>query len=269
MNHLATAVSWWRGLRHNPIYLREKGSWGEPNTLYITLRRYSPLVLAGVIVGGICSGGTNQAWLVSNDALFALACLVCIPGLLLTIISLYGVFMAPVMTAPLISMERDRGTWDIIRATPQSTRSIVLSKMFGGLARLRIWPWLFILSAVQGSILILSIFLVGDSMRLWGIPLGAFAFLRPWVEIFFAGLAGMLASLWLRSAMTALISAYTAVFFIKALNSSTLWLLISLEIDRLDSNAPLIWSTIGPTAVYMLLCLVLFSILLWRADRMS
>lgn len=62
---------WLRTLPENPIYLREKGTWGRPNPFYNKLSRYLPLVIIGAIVFAICAGtGTgfsNPALLMGYD----------------------------------------------------------------------------------------------------------------------------------------------------------------------------------------------------------
>lgn len=263
---LITIFAWLRALPNNPIYRREKGEWGQANPYYAALTRYSPLLILGIIFLGFCGGISNTSLFVGNEDLLAVYCLICIPGILIAIVSLYGTLMAPVVTAPLISMERGHGTWDILRVTPQSTRSILLAKLFGGLARLRIWPFLLGLSLLQGVVMAFSITIAGESLILWGVPLGLATFLRPWLEILFAGFVGMVASLWLTSAMTALIAAYTAVFLMKLFNSSALWSLLALA---LEAYQPIIWSTIGPLIIYILALLILLGLLWQRAKQLS
>ncbi len=263
---LITLFAWLRALPNNPIYRREKGEWGQANPYYATLMRYSPLLILGAIFLGFCGGAANPSLFADNEDLLAVYCLICIPSILITIVSLYGTLMAPVVTAPLISMERGHGTWDILRVTPQSTRSILLAKLFGGLARLRIWPILLILSLLQGLVMAFSVTIAGETLVLWGVPLGLATFLRPWLESLFAGFAGMVASLWLTSAMTALITAYTAVFLMKIFNSSALWSMLALAFE---ADHPIIWSISGPMFVYILALFILLGLLWQRAKQLS
>ena len=71
-------LSWprqWRELKNSPIYQRERGGWGKPNRFYDSLSRYSPFVVMGAILVGVCAGISNPALLAGNDAL--IACCAC------------------------------------------------------------------------------------------------------------------------------------------------------------------------------------------------
>ncbi len=241
---------WWRGLAQNPIYLREKGAWGNPNPFYETLKRYSPFVIMGAIVLGACTGFSNPALLSGNETMLAMYCLVCLPAVFVGMLTLYGTFMAPALTAPLVSMEMNRSTWDILRVTPQSTQSILLAKLFGSLARLRIWWVLFGLSIVQGLVITCGFSLAGDSMAIWGWLMGLATALRPWVEIVFAAFIGMYLSTVVKSATISLVGAYTAVLFFKLFNNSLLWAGVFTLSAWEDAST--VFSSVGPTAVYSL-----------------
>lgn len=257
---------WWRSLPQNPVYQRERGGWGKPNPFYDTLSRYSPFVILGAILFGLCAGTSNPALLAGNDALIAFWCFLCLPGILLNGLTMFGTLMAPALTAPTISMELDRGTWDILRATPLPTRSIVLAKLFGALARLRIWPVLFAVSLLQGLLIACSMTFASGSLAIWGAALGATTAVRPWLEILFAGFMGMFASTRVRSATMALAGSYTAVVLVKLFNSSLLWLAIS-SLFELDETA-LVISGVGPTAVYALAIVLLGLTLLRQAKKL-
>lgn len=263
----------WRELKNHPVYQRERGGWGKPNRFYDSLSRYSPFVVMGAILLGVCAGGSNPALLAGNEALMAFWCLLCLPGMVLNGVTLFGLFMAPALTAPTISMERDRGTWDILRSTPLATRSIILAKLLGALARLRIWPILFALSLLQGLLLTCSTLFAlgtdgGNSAALSGVVVGLTSAIRPWLEILFAASVGMLASTLVKSATTALAASYTAVILTKLFNSSLIWLGIGnlVGADEIFSFA---LSGLGPTAVYVVAIVGLFVGLLRQADRLS
>ena len=57
--------------KQNPVYQRERGGWGKPNQFYDNLSRFSPFVVLGAIVFGVCAGSSNPALLAGNDALLA------------------------------------------------------------------------------------------------------------------------------------------------------------------------------------------------------
>jgi len=257
----------WQALKQNPVYLRETGAWGNPNPFYQQITRYSPFVILGVLSLGICGGVSNPALFAGNDEMFVAACFICLPGFLITAVTLYAQIMAPALTAPTISMERATGTWDILRTTPMSMRSIFMAKLFGALSRLRIWLVLFALTLLQGGIMACSLTLFGGENAVWGIVVGAATTLRPWLEIIFAAFAGMYASTLASSAMIALVAAYGAVVLVKIFNSGGLWLGVSL-LAELDETATLLLPTLGPIVMYMLLITAVWLGLYQQATKM-
>jgi hypothetical protein len=160
-----------------------------------------------------------------------------------------------------------------LRATPLSTRSIIMAKLFGALARLRIWPILLALSLLQGLLLTCSILFAasaapGESAAFGGIVVGITSAIRPWLEILFAAFVGMMASTLVKSATTALSASYTAVILTKLFNSSLIWLGVSSLFD-LGDVFPFVLSGVGPTAVYALAIIGLWIALLRQADKLS
>lgn len=263
------AGSWrhrWRNLRQNPIYLREKGAYGNPNPFYDYLRRYSPLVVLGALLLGICAGYVNPAFLLGDERFFLLWCLICLPNVALTCLTWIGVVMAPALTAPTISLELSRGTWDILRLTPQSATTIILAKMLGALSRLPIWRVMAVLSILQAAVLFcgMALLQVGPLGFLFALSI----VLRPWSEILFAGVLGMACSGWLRSATLALAAAYGGVLLLKVVNGFFLWLSLGL---LLEMEAPSLASTVvlGPVLLYVALAATLFSLLIRRADKIA
>ncbi|MCA9933132.1 MAG: hypothetical protein H6662_10625 [Ardenticatenaceae bacterium] len=251
-----TPFSQWQALKQHPVYVREKGGLGgKPNPYYDLLRRYSPLAIMGVIVLGICGASSNPALYAGDEDLMIVWCLMCLPGMALSALTLFGMLMVPALIAPSISLERTQGTWDILRMTPLSQRQLVLAKMLGALARLRLlWWMLFVVSLFQGMIMACSMTLASPAYALWGWLLGLGTVVRPWLEIIFAALVGMWSSLGLRSAMMALVISYTAVLLLKLLNNSAVWALIFNALHRTDMI--LLTSTLLPTAVYTLAILI-------------
>jgi hypothetical protein len=152
--------------------------------------------------------------------------------------------------------------------TPVSNRQIVLAKLFGALARLRVfWIGLFALSMFQGLIMACSVSLTVPTYAVWSWLLGLSVMLRPWLEVLFAGMVGMLCSLLVRSAVVALVFSYTAVLLFKLINNPVVWLLGAglLGVDRQIAIA----STLLPTVVYGLAILVSGIALLAQAERLE
>lgn len=268
---------WVRSLNENPIYLREKGSWGNPNPFYETLRRYSPFVVMAAILLGLCAG-TNPALLgaTEDDELFAFLCVLCLPGALLSMLTIYGSFMAPALTAPTVSMEKDRGTWDILRLTPHSTASILLAKLFGGLSRLPIWRVMAILSVFQALMLfcVMSFAAGGTAASsslgagVAGFFIGLGALIRPWAEVLFAAFTGMYLSTWVRSATYALAGSYTIVVLMKLFSNSGIWLGI-WSLLGVNDNGMLTGSILSPAIVYGTAVLLLWWGIVRQANKLS
>ncbi|MCA9873290.1 MAG: hypothetical protein KC441_06535 [Anaerolineales bacterium] len=263
-------IGWrqWQALRANPVYLREKGHWGTPNPFYANLTRYSPFMVIGAVLFGVCAGSANPSLFSGNDDLVVAACFLCLPGFLLTAVAVYGQFMALALTAPSISLERAAGTWDILRMTPVSMQTILLGKLFGALSRLRIWPLLLALSLLQGGILAASVTIFGGDGAFWGWLLGLAAMLRPWTEVIFAAFVGLYVSTVVESAMMALVGAYTAVVLLKLFNSSGFWLAAVLLANGGGATS-LVLPTVGPVLVYGLAITAVLLGLMQQAKKLS
>jgi hypothetical protein len=176
--------------------------------------------------------------------------------------------MAPALTATTIGREIEQGNWDILRLTPQSIWSIVGAKLLGGLARLRIWPLLLLLSAVQGAAFGGAYLLspVGVTW-LWAAPMGLMTFLRPSLEIFLAGLLGLTVSIWVRSAIIALTTTYGLLALFKvgvwALNWLTLTAGLALFGESWAALFYLIPAVINLIAIFVLGIVLAFSLRQW------
>lgn len=244
---------WWRRLPQNPVFLREKGNWGTPNPYYATIRRYSPFVIMGAILFGLCAGTSNiSLFSALDEELIVIWCLLCLPGALLSMFTIFGSFMAPALTAPAISLEKVRGTWDILRMTPQSTRSILMAKLFGALARLRIWPVMLLLTFFQGLIVSCIAIVVAESGFGSALSIGIALMSRPWLEIIFAAFMGMFLSTSVKSATVALASSYGAIILMKLINSSALWGIIVMSLMESEPSVPLMIAFSGPAMTYIL-----------------
>ncbi len=263
--NLKKAWHWWRHLDQNPIYQRERGGWGTPNPFYNTLQRYSPFLVIAAVLFGSCAAISNAAFTSADSNTVAFGLLICLPAVVSYALTLFSTLMAPALTAPIISMEVDRGTWEILRLTPYSTHAILLAKLFGALGRLRVWFVLLVLSGIQ-AIAITCFSLADERLVWWGWLMGLAVMLRPFLEIVFAGVMGLYLSTWVRSATTALAGSYTAVFAMKLLNGTATWAWFASSYNALtQSDWPIITlsTTIGPTAGY-LLALLLLMMGLWR-----
>lgn len=257
---------WWQELRENPIYVRERGGWGKPNPFYDKLSRFSPFVVLGAILLGFCGTGWNMG-LLGNDGLFAFWFAFCIPAFLLNALTLFGSLMAPALTAPAISMEMNRGTWEILRVTPLSMRTILMAKLLGALSRLRIWPALFALSLLQGILFAAGAMFMDGSMGLTGLLLGIATAVRPWLEVLFAGFTGMVVSTHVHSTTTALAASYALVISFKIINSSGVWMGVFGLFEQ--NEAIFLAGSVGPAVTYTVLLASLWLGLMKQADRLN
>lgn len=243
----------WRQLRQHPIYLREKGVWGRPNPFFDRLHRYAPLVWLAAFMFGACATVINPVLLADQEEAAVLLCLSCLPAFLAVGIKLYGLTMAPALTAPSISLEVQQGTWEVLRATPVSTRFLVLAKLTGALARLRIWTLLALATLLQVglTLLLLGVWLSQEMTPRFTLSavLMALALLgRPWLEIGLAALFGLYFSARLTSPTTALASSYALLLLYKLLNNSFVWTFVGLELAW-EGPALYFMSGLGPAAV--------------------
>jgi hypothetical protein len=260
---------WWRRLPQNPVYKREKGEWGTPNPYYATIQRYSPFVVMGAILLGLCAGTSNiSLFSAADEAMFIAWCLICVPGALLSMLTLFASFMAPALTAPTISLEKINGTWDILRMTPQSTHSILMAKLFGALARLRIWPLLFLLTIFQGLVVAFVTIILAQGGIITALGIGGALLTRPWLEIIFAAFTGMYLSTVINSATSALAGSYAIILAIKLFNSNAIWGLLLLFNAESGTPGLLAAANIGPVLIYVLLIGALWYGIMNQAEKL-
>ena len=261
MPYHPTTLAWWRNLPNNPIYQREKGRWGEANPYYSKFKRYAPFFILGAIMLGLCAGYSNPTLLATGNGLGAIWCLLCLPGMVQSIVTWLGSVMAGVMTAPSVCLERTNGTWEILRLVPQSPQAILLAKLFGSLARLQIiWVTLFLLTLIQGAVLLFS------SLFIDQLGVGSFAafltLIRPWQDILFTALWGMTLSTWTKSATVALAGTFAGLLVMKGLSSFS-WFMI---IWAIQSDSMLLFlPVLGPVLLYGLAIVILLALLPGRA----
>jgi hypothetical protein len=151
-------------------------------------------------------------------------------------------WIAPALTAAVIARERELGTFDLLRTTLLTERSIVLGKL-GGCA-VRLWPgvlalvlltpfqvaWAFggVASGFSGlPLLALLAAQPGfDIAQLWAWLLlaGVAGLLKPWSDLAFHAAVGLVVSVLSRSVGVALAISYGAILAVRAMA----WLATSL-----------------------------------------
>ncbi len=112
---------WWRTLSQNPIYQRELDTWGSANPFYASLRRYLPLLILLGLLLGVCTTVSNPTLFANNELMSLVYCLLCLPGMLINFVTIYGLFTAPALTAPMISA---------VLALVASYSAVILLKLF-------------------------------------------------------------------------------------------------------------------------------------------
>ncbi|MCZ7669715.1 MAG: hypothetical protein M5U34_22340 [Chloroflexi bacterium] len=256
----------WQALKQNPVYLRETGAWGPCQPVLRPDQPLFPLYHFGRDCSWRMRRQPESGPFAGNDDLFAAACFICLPGFLITAVTLYAQIMAPASPPPP-SAWNGRGHLGHLRTTPLSLRSIFMAKLFGSLSRLRIWTALFALTLLQGGIMACSLTLIGGELAWWGAMMGLATTLRPWLEIIFAAFVGMYASTLAGSVMMALVGAYSAVVLVKLFNSGALWLAVSL-LAELDETLSLLLTVLAPIVIYLLLITAVWFGLFQQAKKL-
>ena len=263
-----------KSLQSHPIYLREQGRWGEPNPYYAGLMRYLPLIIIAVLALGVfCGYGQFFSTLLGvGEAAGIIVLLVCMPNILIQILTWVGIIIAPALTAPAVVEEVNRGSWDILRLTPLPTLHIIWAKLLGGMSRLRIWWALIIFSVIYGiGTGIGTSALMYETTDRFAIGLGLLtmvaAILRPLLEIGFAGLAGLTISLWTASARAALIGTYSLVALSKIIFSTAVyWGSAGLMLAFSREAAAFTVGSVAVDIMYIIFCTILFFLLKRRAE---
>lgn len=136
----------------------------------------------------------------------------------------------PVLTASSIARERELGTFDLLRVTLLTERSIVLGKLAASLARL--WPGIVMLALLSpfhlaqgliGAFLLpsasLSASLPEEMEVLWWTKMtldGIVGLIRPWADLMLHAAVGLFASVRFRSSIQAIAVAYGALVLVQA-----------------------------------------------------
>ncbi|MBN1179948.1 MAG: hypothetical protein JXD18_12105 [Anaerolineae bacterium] len=202
-----------------------------------------------------------SAFLVVVSGIASLGCLF---GALRALVEVGVVWIAPAVAAISIARERELGTFDILRTTLLSERSIVLGKWAGTL----IWLWpgillLLVLTPLQviwvitnNAINPLTLFALGGSQNeiahnawLWGgfLLIGIAGMVKPWADIALHTTTGLFVSTLCKSSGAAVAVTYGALIVMRGL----LWITFSsiraalLTIGVLELTAMSIASIIG------------------------
>ena len=271
--HQQTMWPFLKTVRTHPIYLREQGRWGEPNRYYATLLRYLPLVILAVLALGVCGYWQSAGLLGLSEGAGLFFALICIPNILMQMITWTGIIITPALTAPSIVEELHRGSWDILRLTPIPTMHIIVAKFLGALSRLKIWKLMLILSVIYGAgvgIGSSAVFFQGSNRLplIWGFIAGVMTLIKPWLEIGFAGLSGLTLSLWTNSTRAALVGTYALTLFYRiVLGNIAMWGTV-FTVGTLGlgyEDAAFAFGSMGVVLLYLISGVVLFFLMRKRA----
>ncbi len=164
---------------------------------------------------------------------------VCIVSGVSSLLALGLSWIAPALTAATIARERELVTFDLLRATLLTERSIVLGKLGGCLARL--WPGILILALLTpfqlfvvtgsglfglSSLAFLALDPTSGAEWPWGWLLltGVAGLLRPWSDLSLHATIGLFISTLLRSSGMAVAASYGTIMVVRV----TLYLLTTI-----------------------------------------
>ena len=128
---LAHFLSFWESDAETPVFRRE--------VALPPIWRQAPVPLVRAVLPGVALCGVAfMVALVRGAQPLATLCLATSLSLVVLLIPSLLVWAVPlgVVLAPVVVGDRERGTWDMLRVTPLSTETILLSKARGALWRL-------------------------------------------------------------------------------------------------------------------------------------
>jgi hypothetical protein len=259
----------WRAMLDHPILrlelqrIRRKRWW--PGRRFFL---FYPALLGAALGYGVMLALANSLG-VQVVALVTGLPLACLVGVITWLLSLALPWIAPALTATTIARERELGTFDLLRTTLLTERSIVLGKLGGCLA----WLWPGILTLV-----LLSPFQIVQvsASSSWGGLLGplhlpalmtdpAYGVERWWVWLLLSGMAGWLriwgdlalhaavglfVSVLVRSSGAAIAISYGAILAARAvlwlMNSFLVPVLVVLLAGSLASSRDLAMASLEP-----------------------
>lgn len=240
--------------------------------MYRQVNRYLPFIVLGVMVIGFCCGVNSLSALFGvNDSNAVLGVAACLPNLVMQVISWAAVVLVPALTAPMVAEEVRHGTWEMLRLTPYTTGEIVVSKLLGGLARLKIWVPLLVLNGVQllagAGVVMFSLISADLPTEVLFTLANPLVIIRPWIEIAWIALTGLVFSMYMSTGRGALVATYAVAVGVKVVNGWLLWAIMAFFAEMALNN-PTILSivfSIGPSLGYFFILAVTALILSRRA----
>jgi hypothetical protein len=282
----------WRAVLDHPILQLElqrvrRKRWWPGRRFFL----FYPVLLGGALGCGIMLALTNSLG-VRVAAAVTGGPVICVVSAVTGLLSLALSWIAPALTATTIARERELGTFDLLRTTLLTERSIVLGKLGGCLVRL--WPAILALALLSPFQLV---WMAGSGVTGWGglgssfyLPVltmdytstlsvsewlvvallvtGLAGLLRPWGDIAFHAATGLFVSTLVRSSGVAVAIAYGAIIAVRA----SLWLVTSflapmLLVFRMNpmeaSLGPMLWVTASVSLAMPLVEIAGAALLVW------
>lgn len=216
--------------------------WWPGKRLVLCVVLLGPVLLGLAVAYGVVLATTD---FLQREPVAAVALgvpVVCLPGMVVWLLSLILPWIAPALTAGTIARERELGTLDLLRATLLTERGIVLGKLMGCLAWL--WPGIVALVALApfqlvrmaggglfvcpSSDLVSVLAIVTESgverMWLWLVVSILAACFRPLSDLAFNAAVGLFVSALARTPGMAVAASYGAILVVRI----ALWLAPSL-----------------------------------------
>ena len=264
-------IAYWHSLQHNAIFARElrRSGWRGWLTVALVIALMSLPVWLCVLTtygGGIetlvtflqkfsppsaqSSRGDVFA-LITMLAFNLISAFVSAQGLLVTV----ATWAMPALIAPLITRERELGTWDLLRSTPLTARQIVWGKLAGALVRYPLWllaaatfPAQLAVTTLPGAAIgniltsprLMSSQVMGQNLS-WQLALasggaGLLMIAQQIAGMFAGGGISLLCSTFTRRSSSAIALAYAGMIFAQTLGSGLVWIVTMVAVIAWQSK---------------------------------
>jgi len=207
----------------------------------------------------------------------------------------------PALVAPIIARERELGTWDLLRATPMTTRQILWGKFAGVMVRYPFWllaaatfpaqlAVAMLPGAAAGSFLSSPTLMSDDVISpniSWQLGLasggvGLLMIILQIVGLFATAGISLLCSTFARRSSTAIALAYALMIFVQMMGGGMVWfvayILITIQLSRTLVASDIPWVAVALIFVVPMLCTFAYNLILggvsmgWglrRAERLA
>lgn len=246
----------WNACKNHPVLQLElrrvrRRRWLSPR---LVLPLYVAVLFVATLGGAAAGLALVQTQAVDMAPAIIPATTLCPANALAWLLGFAVPWIAPAFTATSIAQERERGTWDLVRTTTLSERSLVWAKLLGAMARL--WPALLAMLLLIPFQLLLGVSVGGSILSLLGegatfdpatsmgiLPQVLAVQLAPWAHLALHTTTGLFVSALSRSSGTALAATYGAVIALRVAswfgnNILSALIIVLLSIATIDPFSP-------------------------------